>query len=124
MTGHHSFKRSTRLQELILEEISKLIQNGLKDPRIGFATVTHVALSDNLKHAKVYISVMGTEQEKEDTLHGLTHAAGFFRKFLGKTLYVKAIPELVFLRDDTAEYAGKITQLLNRIHDERSDQHS
>ena len=57
------FKRSQRIQELLLEEISKLLQSGLKDPRIGFATLTRVEVSDNLKHAKVFVSVMGSEQE-------------------------------------------------------------
>ena len=54
------FKRSQRIQELLLEEISKLLQSGLKDPRIGFTTLTRVEVSDNLKHAKVFVSVMGT----------------------------------------------------------------
>ena len=61
------FKRSERIQELILEEISKLIQSGLKDPRIGFTTITKVEVSENLKHAKIFVSVMGAEQEKTAT---------------------------------------------------------
>ena len=68
------FKRSERIQELLLEEISKLIQHGLKDPRIGFATITQVDVSDNLKHANVYVSVMGTDEEKENTIKGLDSA--------------------------------------------------
>ena len=60
------FKRSQRIQELLLEEISKLLQGGLKDPRIGFATLTRVEVSDNLKHAKIFVSVMGSEKEKSD----------------------------------------------------------
>ena len=59
------FKRSQRVQELILEEISKLIQHGLKDPRIGFVTVTRIELSDDLKNARVHVSIMGNEEEKE-----------------------------------------------------------
>ena len=62
------FKRSHRIQELIYEGISKIVQRGLNDPRIGFATITKVELSDNLKHAKIFVSVMGSEQEKADTL--------------------------------------------------------
>ena len=65
------FKRSQRIQELLLEEISKLLQSGLKDPRIGFATLTRVEVSDNLKHAKVFVSVMGSEEEKNQTLEAL-----------------------------------------------------
>ena len=79
------FKRSERIQELLLEEISRLIQHGLKDPRIGFATLTQVDVTDNLKHANVYVSVMGTDEEKENTLKGLESAKGFIRKSRGRT---------------------------------------
>ena len=115
------FKRSERIQELLLEEISKLIQNGLKDPRIiGFITVTGVEVSENLKHAKVFVSVMGTEKEKEDSLEGLESAKGFIRSQLLKMLHLRAIPELTFKHDDTAEYATNIQKLLNEIHHGRS----
>ncbi|VAX28568.1 Ribosome-binding factor A, partial [hydrothermal vent metagenome] len=86
------FKRSERIQELLLEEISKLIQRGLKDPRIGFATITQVDVSDNLKHANIYVSIMGTDEEKEDTIKGLESAKGFIRKSQGKNLYLRNIP--------------------------------
>ena len=109
------FKRSQRIQELILEEISKLIQRGLKDPRIGFATLTHIELSDNLKHAKVHVSVMGDETEKEETLKALISARGFIRNQLGKNLHLKYIPELEFKRDDSADRVEKITKILNEL---------
>lgn len=110
------FKRSQRIQELILEEISKLIQSGLKDPRIGFTTVTKVEVTDNLKHAKVFISVMGSEQEKIDTLDGLTNAKGFIRNTLGKNCYLRYLPELEFRRDDNADHVEKISRILNGLH--------
>ena len=88
------FKRSQRIQELLLEEISKLLQSGLKDPRIGFATLTRVEVSDNLKHAKVFVSVMGSEQEKIDTLEALKSAKGCIRNSLGKNQYLRYLPEL------------------------------
>ena len=90
------FKRSQRIQELLLEEISKLLQSGLKDPRIGFATLTRVEVSDNLKHAKVFVSVMGSEQEKIDTLEALKSAKGFIRNSFGKNLCLRYLPELEF----------------------------
>ena len=124
---HHSFKRSARVQELLLEEISKLLQRGLKDPRIGFATITEVKLGDNLKHAKVYVSIMGTPEEAENTLEGLNNAKGYIRGCLGKSLYLKYIPELEFLRDKTPDEVDKISKLLKAIHendDERSSEHS
>ena len=110
------FKRSERIQELLVQEISLLIQNGLKDPRVGLATVTRINLSDNLKHAKVYISTLGNEKEIEGTLDGLTRAKGFIRNHLGKHLHLKYIPELEFKKDDNPEYFDKISRLLNQIH--------
>ena len=115
------FKRSERIQELLLEEISNIIQKGLKDPRItGFITVTGVEVSENLKHAKVFVSVMGSDKEKADSLEGLESAKGHIRSQLGKTLYLRAIPELAFKNDETAEYATNIQKLLNKIHHGRS----
>ena len=112
------FKRSQRIQELLLEEISKLLQSGLKDPRIGFATLTRVEVSDNLKHAKIFVSVMGSEKEKTDSLNALKNAKGFIRNTLGKNLYLKYLPELEFKKDENAEHVEKITRILNDLHTE------
>jgi ribosome-binding factor A len=112
------FKRSERIQELILEEISKLVQRGLKDPRIGFTTITKVEVTDNLKRAKVFISVMGSEKEKTETLDGLNSAKGFIRNTMGKNLYLRYLPELEFRRDDNADHVEKISRILNELHSE------
>lgn len=116
------FKRSQRIQELIHEEISKLVQKGLKDPRIGFATITKVEVTDNLKLAKVFVSVMGTEKEKVDTLDGLNSAKGYIRNTLGKNLYLKYLPELEFRQDQNAEHVEKISRILNELHSEPGGQ--
>jgi ribosome-binding factor A len=116
------FKRSQRIQELIHEEISKLIQRGLKDPRIGFTTITKVELTDNLKLAKVFVSIMGSEQEKIDTLEGLNSAKGFVRNTMSKNLYLKYIPELEFRRDDNADHVEKISRIINELHSESGGQ--
>ncbi|MBT3514895.1 MAG: 30S ribosome-binding factor RbfA [Nitrospina sp.] len=110
------FKRSDKVQELLLQEISALIQRGLKDPRIGFTTVTTVELSSNLKHAKVYISVMGTECEQQNTIAGLTNASGFIRGSLGKNLNLRYIPMLEFVLDETAKRVAKINKIINELH--------
>ncbi len=112
------FKRSQRVQELLLEEISNLIMKGLKDPRIGFVTVTKIELSNNIKHAKVFVSIMGNEVKKEESLSGLKSAKGFIRNQLGKNLHLKYIPELEFKIDESADHVEKITKLINRLHDE------
>jgi ribosome-binding factor A len=110
------FKRSERVQELLLEEISKLIQHELKDPRIGFVTVTRVNLAGNLQHAKIYVSIMGTDQEKKDSLEGLQSARGFIRQYLGKNLSMKYIPGLDFRIDKGAEHVEKISKIINGLH--------
>ena len=112
------YKRSKRVQELLLEEISRLIQFGLKDPRIGFATVTGVDLTDNLNHARVYVIIIGDAEQKRGTLEGLQSARGYIRSALGKNLYLKYIPELSFHLDETAEKAQKISKILNELHTE------
>ena len=112
------FKRSQRIQELLLEEISKLLQDGLKDPRSGFATLTRVEVSDNLKHAKIFVSVMGSEKEKTDTLNALINAKGFIRNTLGKNLYLKYLPALDFKKDENAEHVEKITRILKSLRPE------
>ena len=110
------FKRSERVQELLLKEISTLIQKGLKDPRIGFATVTTVELTNNLKHAKVYISVFGTESEQCDTITGLSNASGFIRGSLGKNLNLRYIPVLEFILDETAKRVARINKIIHELH--------
>ncbi|MCF8720236.1 30S ribosome-binding factor RbfA [Nitrospina gracilis] len=110
------YKRSERVQELLLEELSKMVQHELKDPRIGFVTLTRIALSDNLKHAKVFVSILGTDQVREEGLKGLNSAKGFLRSQLGKRLYLKAIPELDFKLDTSGDQVDRITQLLRQIH--------
>ena len=74
------FKRSQRIQELLLEEISKLLQSGLKDPRVGFTTLTRVEVSENLKHAKVFVSVMGSEDKKKTNFRSVEERQRFHKK--------------------------------------------
>ena len=100
----------------MLEEISKLIQRQLKDPRIGFVTITRVNLSGNLKHAKVYVSIMGSDEQKKDSLEGLQSARGFIRQYLGKNLAMKYIPGLDFKIDKGAEHVEKITKIINEFN--------
>jgi ribosome-binding factor A len=111
----HPYKRSNRLGELILEEVSDLIAREIKDPRIGFVTFTRVDMSDDLRYAKVYVSVMGPPPEKERTLQGLCSATGYLRRHLGKALHLRYTPELTFLLDESLEHGAKIAQLLRQL---------
>jgi ribosome-binding factor A len=112
----HPYKRSERLGELILAEISDLIARDIKDPRIGFVTLTRVEMSDDLRYAKVFASILGTEQEKVRTLQGLSSATGYIRRHLGRTLHLRYTPELTFLLDASLEHGAKIAQLLRQLH--------
>ncbi len=90
----------------------------IKDPRIGFVTLTRVDLSDDLKYAKVYFSVMGSESEKEKSLQGLTNASGFIRTELGRKLKLRRIPELIFKIDHSLDYSIHINKVLSDIDQE------
>ena len=108
-------RRTDRLGELFREEISKLLQKGLKDPRVGFATISRVDITEDLSYAKVLVSVMGSDKEKRDTLIGLKSSAGFIRQFLGKGIKIRKIPELSFVLDENLEHAMRIESILAEL---------
>jgi len=112
----HPYKRSERLGELILAEISDLIRRDIKDPRVGFVTFTRVEMSDDLRYAKVFVSSLGSEQEKARTLQGLSSATGYIRRHLGRALHLRYTPEITFLIDESLEHGAKIAQLLRELH--------
>lgn len=112
----HPYKRSERLGELILAEISELITRDIKDPRIGFVTFTRVELSDDLRYAKVFVSSLESEQEKARTLQGLSSATGYIRRHIGRALHLRYTPEITFLSDTSLEHGAKIAQLLRQLH--------
>jgi len=112
----HGYKRADRVGDSILREIASMLQRGeIKDPRIGFVTITHVKLSDDLKEAKVYFTQLGTKEEINNSIEGLQSAVGYIRRTLGHRLNLKAIPRLTFFFDETLEYAEHIDELLLNI---------
>ena len=106
-------RRPERLSEQIKEEVSLIIAGEVEDPRVGFVTVTEARVSPDLKHAKIYVSVLGTEQEVKESLAALKHASGFIRTQLGAMLRMKRTPELHFVYDETVETAARIEELLS-----------
>jgi ribosome-binding factor A len=112
----HPYKRSERLGELILAEISDLITREIKDPRIGFVTFTRVEMSNDLRHAKVFVSIIGAELEKARTLQGLSSATGYIRRRLGRALHLRYTPEIAFLVDESLAHGAKIAQILRQLH--------
>ncbi len=99
------------------EEIADILMRKIKDPRIGFVTVTDVEVSDDLRNAKVFVSIYG--EEKEKTLKGLDSAASFIRSELGKRMRMRFVPELLFRFDATVERGAHIMELLRAIEEER-----
>ncbi len=110
------FKRSRRVSELLREEISRIITQQLKDPLVGIVTVTSVNLTDNLKLARVYVSILGDEKNRQNGLRGLERATKFIRSELARRTNLKYVPELEIYYDETIDYAQNIEALLKKIH--------
>jgi ribosome-binding factor A len=101
-----------RVNEAVREVVSTAIAGGLKDPRIGFVTVTAVKTSPDLRHARVYVSVLGDEQRREETLAGLASSRGYLQRHVAGELRLKHTPQLDFRYDDSPERGVRITELL------------
>lgn len=109
-------RRTERLNHLLRQEITELLQREAKDPRLSaMVSVTRVSVSSDLRYAKVFISVLGTEEEKKGVLAGLHAASGFLRRGLSSRLSMRYTPELSFSYDDTMEQAGKVLQLIQQV---------
>ena len=108
-------RRTERINAQLREEISDLIHRGLKDPRIaGLVTITEVDVSPDLARAKVYVSVLGTEDEKRSTFEALDAAAHFVQRELRKRLTIRRTPELTFLQDESMERGARILTILDQ----------
>ena len=110
-------KRLDRVNQLIREEISHLLQRELKDPRLGFVTVTEVVVSKDLRSGKVYVSVLGTEEQWRDSLAALQRARGFIRNWLVPRLRMRAVPELTFHPDRSMAHAAHIQRVLEQLRE-------
>ena len=109
-------RRTERLNHLLRQEITDLLQREAKDPRLSaMVSVTRVSVSSDLRYAKVFISVLGTEEEKRGVLAGLHAASGFLRRELSGRLSIRYTPELSFFYDDTMEQAGRVIQLIDEV---------
>ena len=114
-------KRLDRVNQLIREEVSYLLQRELKDPRLGFVTVTEVDVSKDLRTAKVYVSVLGTEAEWRGSLEALRSARGFIRNWLVPRLRLRTVPELTFHPDRSMAHAAHIQSVLERLKEDRGE---
>lgn len=110
----HPYKRSQRLSVLLKEEVADIVLKRLKDPRLGFVTITDVELSDDLRVAKVFVSVLKAE-ERDISLQILNEARGFVRGEIAKRLRIKIIPTFEFVFDESIERGFRVDQLLKEI---------
>jgi ribosome-binding factor A len=111
------YKRAERVGDLIKKEVSQIIQHELKDPGIGFVTITGVEVSDDLKHARIFFSVLGDQKAKEESSTALKRACGFVQHEIGRRLKLRYTPEICFLFDPSVEYGARIETLIKKIHD-------
>ncbi|WP_100487724.1 30S ribosome-binding factor RbfA [Sporolactobacillus pectinivorans] len=108
--------RVHRVAEQMKKEMGDIIAHRLKDPRVGFVTVTGVDVTGDLQDATVYVSVLGDEEKKAATLEGLEKAKGFIRSEIGKRIRLRKTPEIQFKFDQSIEYGSHIDRLINDLH--------
>lgn len=114
-------RRTERINELLRQEISNLLQREFKDPRVGgLVSITEVDVSPDLRQAKVYVSVLGTEEERVSTLEALGAGAAFLQRELRRRLSIRRMPELTFMRDESLERGARILSLLDREREDAS----
>ena len=110
-------KRLNRISEEVRKVISELIYNGLKDPRVNpMTSVTKVEVTRDLRFAKVYISVLGSKEEKDETLRGLESAKGYIRKEIGSKIDLRYVPEPIFTLDESIEQAIYMSKLIDKVN--------
>ncbi|HEX7998249.1 MAG TPA: 30S ribosome-binding factor RbfA [Pyrinomonadaceae bacterium] len=115
-------RRPERVADMLREEIAQIVGYELEDPRLTMVTVTDVRVSDNLRDARVYVTVVGDEDEHAAALSALRHAAPYVRKQLGFALNLRHTPEIHFVRDTVEEQGQRVDQLLEEIKHERDEQ--
>ncbi|MEH2089009.1 30S ribosome-binding factor RbfA [Nostoc sp.] len=114
-------RRVSRVAELIKREVSQMLLNGIKDDRVGtgMVSVTDVDVSGDLQHAKIYVSIYGTDEAKVETMAGLKSATGYVRSELGARVRLRRTPEVIFLEDRSIERGNKVLALLNQLNHDR-----
>jgi ribosome-binding factor A len=109
-------QRSDRVAAAIREEVANFLAEGVKDPRVtGLVTVTGVEMTRDLRHAKVFVSIMGEDSQRASTIEGLTSVQGFLRSRLARSLSLRVAPEVQFVVDESVARAARIETLLNQI---------
>ncbi len=110
--------RQEKLGELLAAELSELMRTRVKDPRVGFASITRVEVSGDLRHAKIHVSVMGTPEEQQATMKGLSNAAGYLRHEVASRITLRYMPELTFKLDTSIEKGAHVLELIKQASQE------
>ncbi len=110
--------RAHRVAEQMKQEMTDIISRRLKDPRVGFVTVTGVDVTGDLQQAKVYFTVLGDEEKKAATMEALEKASGFIRSEIGKRIRLRKTPEIFFEFDESIEYGNRIEKILSDLNKE------
>ena len=113
-----SGRRRERVGDLLRDEVSEIIQREMSDPRLGFVSITRVELSPDLKYARMYISVMGDEDERASAMVALNNASGFIRRQLAPRLRMRVIPDVSFRLDRSMEHAENVARILRDLEPE------
>ncbi len=108
-------QRTDRLDSQIRSELMELVQREMKDPRIGFATITRVETARDLGSARVWVSILGTDEERERTMRALTDAAPWLRRRLAERLTLRHMPQLIIKHDDSIEAGDRVLRLLREL---------
>lgn len=108
--------RANRVAEQMKKELGDILTRKVKDPRVGFVTVTDVEVTGDLQQATIYISVLGDEKQKKDTLLGLSQAKGFIRSEIGKRIRLRKTPEIAFEFDEALDYGNRIETILRDLN--------
>jgi ribosome-binding factor A len=109
------YKRADRVRDLILQELSYVLQRKVKDPRLGGITLTRVEVTEDLRYARVFYSVLATEEVKVAVAAGLERARGYVKRELGRRLQLRRMPDIAFCYDDSLEYGSRIHRLLSEL---------
>ena len=113
--------RSEKVQVQLKREISRILHEDLKDPRIGFVTLTRIDLTGDLRYAKVYFSVLGDDADRRSSVEGIQSASGYIRRLVGERLKLRFVPELVFKLDKSIEYSIDLEKTFERLRNEQKN---
>lgn len=113
-------KRNNRISEEVKRTISEIVQNDIKDPRVPTLTsISHVEVTNDLSFAKIYVTVLGDDYDRDEAVEGLNSAKGFIKRELSKRVKLRVMPELIFINDDSIERAFELNKLIDEVNNDK-----